>query len=182
MCSGGTCGSAPGISYDVPPNSGDFLAWFGGVDEFEEGTIEGDFVIPSCSHGQTILSFGFQNEPCLNANDFIQLQVDGNVVWNYDVDLANCNNLGALQLITLDFSTYADDASHNLLFTATTVEGSATSFTIDNIQLINESCTAEIICTYSIGVDYDCDTICADEIDCEGQCGGTATPGTYVRY
>jgi len=151
MCSNGVCGGSEGISYGVSPNSGNWLAWFGGVDEFEEGTIEGSFVIPSCTNGQTTFSFAFENEPCENVNDFIQLQVDGNVVWSQ-----NCDNTAALQLITLDFSTYADDASHNLLFTATTAAGSATNFTIDNIQLLNEGCNANTVCKYTVDATYNC--------------------------
>jgi len=152
MCSSGSCGGADGISYGDSPNSGDWLAWFGGVDEFEEGTVEGNFIIPSCTNGQTTFSFAFENAPCVNANDFIQLQVDGNVVWSQ-----NCNSTDALQLVTLDFSSYADDSPHNLLFSATTAAGSATSFTIDNIKLLNDGCNADTVCKYAVDATYNCD-------------------------
>jgi len=152
ICSAAFCGGGEGISYGDPPNSGDFLAWFGGVDEFEEGTVEGNFIIPSCPNGQTTFSFAFENAPCINENDLIQLQVDGNVVWSN-----SCDSTDELQLITLDFSEYANDESHYLLFKSTKAEGSATSFTIDNIQLLNEGCNADIVCKYTLEASYNCE-------------------------
>jgi len=161
LCDAGTCGNGGGsINYGVAPNSGAYLAWFGGSGNQETGTLSGDFVIPPCPGGMATLTFALENSVCGDAADFIQVQVDGNVEFTLNTNPANCDANGTIQTITVNLSAYADGASHTILFTSDSGAGGvATNFTVDNIMLVNVGCDSGLTCDVIVTADYNCDSV-----------------------
>jgi len=174
MCNSNTCGSANGsINYGVAPNSGNWLAWFGGVDSFEQGTLRGTFPFSSCTNGQTNLSFAFENSSCGSVDDFIQLRVDGNLEWNYNTNASNCDSPGTIQTITVDLSAYADGNNHTLLFRSISGNSGTTNFTVDNINLISTGCNVNA-CNYTISANYNCSNNCVTMLNLSNRHNTTA--------
>ncbi len=162
FCQLAVCGDGAGsVNYGIAPNNGAWLAWFGGAGgALEVGTLETTVVISECAAGSAELTFGFENSSCGSAADFIELQVDGTVLWSDDADLATCGVMGVPLLITVDVSAFADGASHTILFTSTTgSDGNFSNFTVDNIILTTSACSdgGMNICEASITSDYNCE-------------------------
>jgi len=161
LCDVGTCGNGGGsVNYGVAPNSGAYLAWFGGSGNPETGTLSGDFIIPPCPGGMATLTFALENSVCGDAADFIQVQVDGNVEFTLNTNPANCDANGTIQTITINLSAYADGSSHTILFTSESGAGGVSSnFTVDNIMLVNVGCDSGLTCDVIVTADYNCDSV-----------------------
>jgi len=177
LCDTGSCGAGAGsVNYGVAPNSAAWLAWFGGAGgALEIGTLETDVIISTCDGGAVDFSFAYENSLCGSAADFIELQVDGTVLWSDDADPATCGVMGAPMLVTVDLSAFADGASHNILFTATTgSDGESSNFTVDNVILATTGCNAmmgEDVCVDTISSDYNCVAPVVEEIPTMGEWG-----------
>jgi len=174
MCDAGSCGTGGGtINYGVAPNSNAWLAWFGGIGAAETGTLETDVVINTCSGGLATMTFAYENSSCGDAADFIELQIDGTVVWSDNADPATCGTPGVVELITVDLSAFADGASHNILFTSTSgASGVSSNFTVDNIILETTGCGAgESMCEGTVTAAYDCPVIADPAIPTMGEWG-----------
>jgi hypothetical protein len=176
LCDSGSCGPGGGsVNYGVAPNSGSWLAWFGGIGAPETGTLETQVVISACAGGVAELSFAYENSSCGSAADFIELQVDGTVLWSDDADPATCDPMGVPSLITVDLSAFADGASHTILFTSISGDGAVGSnFTIDNITLETSACVIDMgedLCVATITGDYDCQAPVIEEIPTMGEWG-----------
>jgi len=166
MCSSSNCSSGNGtVNYGVAPNSGSWLAWFGGSNYSDVGTLRGSFTFPACPNGQTTLSFAFENSACGSSADFIELKVDGNIIWTYNTNPSNCDAPGTLQTINVDLSAYADGGDHILLFRAATVNSTGTNFTVDNINLVSEGCGTNSICDYIVTANYNCTSNCVSTLN-----------------
>ncbi len=158
-CDNTSCGTGGGsINYGVAPNSGSWLAWFGGIGAPEIGTLETTVTIPPCPGGGTVdLTFAFENSACGDAADFIELQVDGNAEWTFNTDPNNCDPNGTINTITVSLAAYADGMPHTILFTSTSGNGAdATNFTIDNIMLVTSGCAEAVACDAPVTGNYDC--------------------------
>ena len=174
MCDTGSCGTGGGsVNYGVAPNSNAWLAWFGGIGVTETGTLETDVVISACANGAATMTFGYENSSCGDAADFIELQIDGAVVWSDNADPATCGTMGVVELITVDLSAFADGASHNILFTSTSGAGGvASNFTVDNVILETTGCDAGgSLCEGTVSGSYDCVAIPDASIPTMGEWG-----------
>ncbi len=174
MCDTGSCGTGGGsVNYGVAPNSNAWLAWFGGIGSPETGTLETDVVISACANGAATMTFGYENSSCGDAADFIELQIDGAVVWSDNADPATCGTMGVVELITVDLSAFADGASHNILFTSTSGAGGvASNFTVDNVILETTGCDAGgSLCEGTVSGSYDCVAIPDASIPTMGEWG-----------
>lgn len=175
MCDAGSCGTGAGsINYGVAPNSNAWLAWFGGAGvNVETGTLETDVIISACDGGTATMTFAYENSVCGDAADFIELQIDGTVVWSDDADPATCGTLGVVQLISVDLSAFADGGSHNILFTSTSgAAATSSNFTVDNIMLETTGCGAGgSPCEGAISGDYDCVAVLDPSIPTMGEWG-----------
>ena len=174
MCDVGGCGAGAGtVNYGVAPNSNAFLAWFGGTGSTETGTLETDVVISTCAGGAATMTFAYENSNCADAADFIELQIDGAVVWSDNADPATCGTPGVVELITVDLSAFADGASHNILFTSTSgSSGAGSNFTIDNIILETTGCGAGAsMCEGTVSGAYDCVAVLDPSIPTMGEWG-----------
>lgn len=178
LCDVASCGAGGGsVNYGVAPNSGNWLAWFGGIANVTEvATLQTEVVISECNGGAAELTFAYENSACGSAADFVELQVDGTVLWSDTADPATCGVQGVPALITVDLSAFADGASHIILFTSTSGADAVnpSNFTIDNINLATTGCAGEMgedVCVATISADYDCEVLVIEEIPTMGEWG-----------
>jgi len=143
ICDLALCGNGTGTG----PRTGTYWAWFGGIPAtVETGSVTQSFVIPS--GGTVTLTFWLEQIICDGPTDFLEVTVDGNVVFSTDGASPLCTVLGYSQQ-TVDISTYADGASHTLEFNSTTfsVNGGNTNFFIDDISVIHDPGTTGPSCS-----------------------------------
>jgi hypothetical protein len=127
ICSlGSGCGGAN------QAHTGDWWAWFGGIEGvLETGTLSQQVLIPT---GVSQLNFWFSAPNVdLLANDFIELTIDGNQLWSYS---ASGGVISDYTLQSLDISDFADDTDHILEFSSTTLgENAVTNFFVDDVSI-----------------------------------------------
>ena len=129
LCTIDSCGTGTGTG----PKTGDWWAWFGGIDIFEEGSLSQTVNIPpGCT---AMLNFQFENKVCSNTSDFLEVRVDGNQVWIIYASNPYCGNFG-YSPINIDLSKYADGGFHLIEFHSITYGPDVTNFFVDDVQLI----------------------------------------------
>ncbi|MFN2190369.1 MAG: hypothetical protein ACK2T3_16525, partial [Candidatus Promineifilaceae bacterium] len=100
---------------------------------FEEGSVSQEVTIPSTA---TDLAFYLEQPACDSAADYMDVRIDGNIVFNTNGISNLCGNVG-YTLQTVDISSYADDTSHTLLFESQVIadnEG-VTNFFVDDVSI-----------------------------------------------
>ncbi len=125
MCDSG-CSSA-GNTYS---HTGDWWVWFGGYSGAETASVGQDITLPS---GVTAtLAFWVQVPDPAAVGDTLVVTYGGSEVFTLTGD--QYADYPGYKMVTVDLSSYADDAAHSLLFTATT--GASVSFFLDDVTVI----------------------------------------------
>ncbi|MBL0343451.1 MAG: PKD domain-containing protein [Bacteroidetes bacterium] len=135
LCDLALCGTGTGTG----PRTGTYWAWFGGIQATTEtASVEQSFVIPA--GGTVSLTFWLEQIVCDGPQDFMEVSIDGNIVFSTDGVSALCGVLG-YSLQTVDISSYADGNSHTLSFNSTTfsANGNVTNFFIDDISVMSST-------------------------------------------
>lgn len=127
------CGTGGGTG----PRTGDWWAWFGGIDgTYEESYIFQDVTLEM---GNATLSFWLETPACDSANDYLEVLVDGTRVFYVNGANPACGLVGyALQ--TVDLSAYADGGVHEIRFHSETLStnGNVSNFFVDDVVLDTE--------------------------------------------
>ena len=137
LCDIASCGTGTGTG----PYMGDWWVWFGGISATTEtGSVAQTVNIPV---GTTEMTFWFEAIVCDSAADFMNVTIDGNVVYTIDGGSALCGSLGYTQQV-VDISAYADDGDHALEFISQTVSanGGGTNFFVDDVSIAGVVCSA----------------------------------------
>jgi subtilisin family serine protease len=133
LCDVATCGGTGG---GTGAFAGDWWAWFGGVDEAEDGTVAQTVTIPDNAVAAT-LSF-FLEIPTADVAGSFEVSLGGDVL--FSATDADTGTYATYQEVTVDVSAYADGTPNELLFSASTVDdGTAetvTNFFVDNVSLV----------------------------------------------
>ena len=108
ICSIETCGTSTGSG----PAEGDFWAWLGGVEGFEEASVSQSVVFPATA---TELQFELEASQCDSTSDYVELLVDGNQEFFIDGSNPLCGSFGYTTQ-SVDISAYADGGAHNIEF------------------------------------------------------------------
>ena len=126
-----------GLGSGTGPRTGDWWAWFGGIDgTYEESYIFQDVTLEM---GNAILSFWLETPACDSANDYLEVLMDGTGVFYVDGANPACGLVGyALQ--TVDLSAYADGGVHEIRFHSETfsTNGAVSNFFVDDVVLDTE--------------------------------------------
>jgi len=135
ICSLVGCGNGSGTG----PHTGSYFAWFGGVSgAVETASLSQNFVIPL--GGTVTLKFWIEQILCDSPQDFIEVKIDGNVLFTSDGSNPLCGVFG-YTLQTINLTPYADGLIHMLSFNATTFSANLTesNFFIDDVSVIHTS-------------------------------------------
>jgi len=127
ICSLAGCGFGGGTG----PRTGNYWAWFGGINIFEEGSVAQTVVIPP---GATQLGFYLEVPVCGNAADNLTILIDGNLEYSVDGGSALCGQIGYVQQL-VDISAYADGAAHTITFFSTITGGETSNFFVDDVSI-----------------------------------------------
>ena len=139
LCDVAGCGTGTGTG----PLTGDWWAWFGGIAAYEAGNVSQSVTIPA--GGPATLSFWVEQFVCSgDANDYLDVLIDGTTLWSTNAAAAECGVLGYRQ-VTLDVSAYADGGAHLLEFNSETFGSANTNFFVDDVVLDAEGGGA--VCT-----------------------------------
>lgn len=137
ICNGTICKNISGAG----PASGDWWAWFGGIEAYEEGSLSQVVTVPSTV---THLTFELEANACDSAADYLEVLVDGARVFNVDGSSPSCGKCG-YQTQAADISAFADDGSHTLEFRTETFANNlgVSNFLVDDIRMPGtpSSCT-----------------------------------------
>ncbi len=136
ICDVGTCGTGTGTG----PNSGNFWAWFGGINIYEEGSVSQSVTIPA--GGEATLSFYLEQIACDSSADYMEVTLDGNQVFVTDGSSPLCGQLG-YTLQTVDIGAYADGNAHTLEFHSEVFgdNGASSNFFVDDVGINEEVAT-----------------------------------------
>src|SRR6185503_844717 len=127
LCNQALCGANGGAG----PHSGSFYAWFGGIDTFEEGSLEQSVtILPGAT-----LSF-FLEIPVSSGNgvDFLRAKIDGTTVFEALENDPQYSN--GYALVSVSRGAFADGGVHTLRFESV-ITGSPqlTNFSVDDVSL-----------------------------------------------
>lgn len=122
LCTTYYCGSGA-------PYSGNWWAWFGGaVGAAEEGSLEQTVTIKSSAR---YLNF-YLEVPTAGTTGYLRVMLDGNTL--LEVTEAHNATYGTYRAVSLDISSYADDANHALRLESRTEAGmGALNFFVDDL-------------------------------------------------
>jgi hypothetical protein len=123
------CGSNGGTG----PRTGSVFAWFGGIDEFEEGSLEQSLTIPASA---TSLDF-YLEIPAASGNgvDFLRVEIDGTSVFEVLEDDPLYGGIG-YELASIPLGAFADGGVHTLRFESIiTGTPRLTNFAVDDVSL-----------------------------------------------
>lgn len=129
LCTVAGCGTGTGTG----PNTGDWWAWFGGIDSYEEGFITQTVTIADTAEDMT---FYLEQMVCDSAADYLEVLIDGNQVFVTDGASNLCGVLG-YSLQTVDITSYADGVDHTVVFHSeifAEVEGGG-NFFVDDVSI-----------------------------------------------
>jgi uncharacterized repeat protein (TIGR01451 family) len=135
LCTIATCGFGGGTG----PLTGDWWTWFGGIAAVETGSMTQTVTIPAAA---TELGFWLETPVCDSAADFMQVTMDGDVLFTVDGGAASCGVIGyAYQ--TVDISAYADDGDHVLEFYSEVFGQNfgVSNFFVDDVSISGSDCT-----------------------------------------
>lgn len=131
------CDSLCGSNGGTGPRSGNIFAWFGGIDTFEEGTLEQSLTIPAAA---STLDF-YLEIPVSSGNgmDFLRVKIDGTTVFEAFESDAPYAGVG-YELASIPLGGFADDGLHTLRFESIiTGSPSLTNFAVDDVSLLVET-------------------------------------------
>ena len=147
ICDVGSCGTGGGTG----PSDGDFWVWFGGIGDYEEGSVSQGVTIPATA---TDITFDLEQIICDSASDYMEMLVDGNQEFFTDGGSGLCGSLGYTPQ-AVDISAYADGGVHSLEFHSEifAVNAGGSNFFLDRIELPGSPsiCTAIIPEIFSDG-------------------------------
>lgn len=128
LCDVASCGTGTGTG----PRTGAWWTWFGGISVPETGSVSQTVFF---SPDVTTLTFWVEAIVCDSAADFMQVTIDGNVVYTIDGGSSLCGTLGYTQQ-TADISAYADGADHTIEFYSQTfaANGGGSNFFVDDVS------------------------------------------------
>jgi M6 family metalloprotease-like protein len=129
LCTVDICGTGNGTG----PHSGDWWAWFGGIDAGEVGSVEQSVTIPAGS--SATLDF-YLEIPGASTPGYMRVYIDGTQL--FEANQADAPSYGTYKLVTLDVSAYADNAAHVIRFDSSIDAGAVTNFFVDDICLTVE--------------------------------------------
>ncbi len=125
LCSEALCGS--GV---LGPHSGDWWAWFGGIEGEEAGAVAQTFDIEP---GDNSLSF-YLAIPVADVNSLLQVDMDGDVLFTVtDADQAA---YATYTEVVIDISAYADGASHTLGIASAKLAGGHANYFVDDVSVV----------------------------------------------
>ncbi len=131
ICETATCGTGGGTA---GPRTGNFWAWFGGIDTLEEGTLSQNVTL--ASGGVATLKFWlWTGVGSGNGTDFFEVNVDGNQVFQA---LENDPTYsGGYTEVSVDLSAYADGGTHTIELHSiiNPPAGQVTNFSVDDVEL-----------------------------------------------
>jgi hypothetical protein len=145
------CDSLCGSNGGTGPRTGSIFAWFGGVDDFEEGSLEQSLTIPA---GAPSLDF-YLEIPAASGNgvDFLRVKIDGTTVFEA---LENDPVYGGpgYELASVPLGAFADGGVHTLRFESI-ITGSPllTNFAVDDISIP----AATFDCPQCVTLDFETD-------------------------
>ncbi|MBN2002566.1 MAG: carboxypeptidase regulatory-like domain-containing protein [Anaerolineae bacterium] len=130
VCDVAGCGTGMGTG----PRTGDYWTWFGGIDEYEDGSMDQDVVIPV---GMKSLVFWVEQVMCDSADDYLEVTLDSTPVFYTDGGDSVCGVLGYRQVV-IDITAFADGGSHNLMFASETfaTNGDVSNFFVDDVSIL----------------------------------------------
>src|SRR5262245_36568433 len=128
------CDSLCGSNGGTGPRTGSIFAWFGGVDAFEEGSLEQSLTIPASA-----ASLDFYLEiPAASGNgvDFLRVKIDGTTVFEAFENDVLYGGAG-YELASVPLAGFADGAVHTLRFESTiTGTPRLTNFAVDDVSIL----------------------------------------------
>lgn len=132
LCTIADCGTGTGTG----PRTGTWWAWFGGIASAEIGYARQDVTIPSTN--SATLSFWTEQVVCSgSADDFLQVSLDGDVLWTTTAADPSCGSLGYRE-ISLDISAYAG-GTHTLEFYSELQGGDTSNFFVDDVAITTDA-------------------------------------------
>jgi hypothetical protein len=141
-----SCGTGGG----TPPHEGDFWAWFGGAaGVVETGFLEQSVTIPD---GAINLTF-FLDIPASsgNAADFLNVRIDGNLVFSV-LEGDPAYTPAGWEQVSVSLAGFNDGNSHLLRFESTTFGNDVTNFFVDDIEIARG-----VICETCVVIDFETD-------------------------
>ena len=133
ICDVASCGNGGGSG----PNTGSYWSWIGGAGPSantlpEVGTVSQSVIIPM---GMATLQFQLQLPLCDTQLDYLEVRLDGQVVFTVDGGSSLCGQ-ASYSLQSVDVSSFADGNSHTLQFYGETFALLvATNFMVDDVAL-----------------------------------------------
>ncbi|MBK8466614.1 MAG: dockerin type I repeat-containing protein [Chloracidobacterium sp.] len=129
ICNTAICGTDSGTA---SPFAGDNWIWFGGIAAAETATVGQSVIIPSGA--PATLTFRLRIGKVITPfTDTLTVNIDGTTLTTF-TEPASAETSYTLR--TFDVSSFADGASHAILFTYTGTTTGASNFTVDNVSLI----------------------------------------------
>jgi Zn-dependent metalloprotease len=130
ICDVGGCGTGLGTG----PHDGAYWVWFGGINEYEDGSVSQDVTIPAAP--QMLLTFWLEQPVCDSAADYMEVTIDGVQVFYVDGASPLCGTVGYAQQ-TVDVTAYADGDQHTVEFYSATFaeNGDVSNFFVDDVVL-----------------------------------------------
>lgn len=138
ICNEEDCGLGTGSG----PASGDYWAWFGGIEIPEESRLSQSVTIPATS---SELTFELEASACDSSADFLQVKIGFVPVYLIDGSSPLCGSVGYTTQ-TVDISAFADGKAHVLEFHAMTsgLNADVSNFFVDDVAIPGapSECTA----------------------------------------
>jgi hypothetical protein len=180
------CDASCGFNGGDGPHTGDWFAWFGGIDDFEEGSLEQSITIPVAA---TTLEFWLEI-PASSGNgvDFLEVNIDGSQVFEVFEDDVVYAGTG-YNLVSVPLAGFNDGGSHDLEFHSIVTGMPAlvvSNFSVDDVSLV----VTTFDCTQCFTLDFETDDSAAglvhgQRIDAEFDGGAnypvTITGGSYLE-
>jgi hypothetical protein len=166
LCNG-SCGG-------VGPRTGSIWCWFGGTSNYEAGSLSQTVTIPT---GAAKLEFYlWVSTTSGDTADVVNVDMDNDTVFSAN---ATQNSLyPAYTLVSVDVSSYADNASHTLLFASVT-NGQTVNFHVDDVALLSEPMVNLIVAKAGTGTGTV--TSADGKINCGSDCTEPYLQGTVVK-
>jgi uncharacterized repeat protein (TIGR01451 family) len=126
----------------VPPTTGDWYVFFGGINGLEEGSVEQSITIPP---GALLRFQHVIPNSSGNGTDFMRVLIDGNEVFSV---LENDPTYvgSAYQLVQVDLAGYDDGGTHLLRIESTCnqPDGQSTFFFVDDVSVDVPACATSV--------------------------------------
>jgi cysteine-rich repeat protein len=129
LCDEDSCGVGTGSG----PASGDWWAWFGGIEIYDLSFVQQLITIPE---GVTELRFQVEASYCDSPTDYLEVEIDGVTEFTLNGASPICGLVG-YRTQTIDISEYADNSVHSLRFQAETfaINGDVSNFFVDDVVI-----------------------------------------------